>query len=91
MRTPSSALPAWPHGFVEGFGKPFATAAFFATGFFDFSFVTFFEAAFGFAFALAFTRLAFFVAIIVPLAFSLGVMPANPGIQLSQNSIYHPA
>jgi hypothetical protein len=22
MRTPSSALPAWPNGFVVGFGRP---------------------------------------------------------------------
>src|SRR5262249_32728260 len=28
MRTPSSALPAWPNGFVDGFGSPFAGAAF---------------------------------------------------------------
>src|SRR5262249_60890216 len=27
MRTPSSALPAWPHGFVEGRGRLLADAA----------------------------------------------------------------
>src|ERR1700684_4588882 len=28
MRTPSSALPAWPHGFDEGRGAPFAPGFF---------------------------------------------------------------
>src|SRR5207245_7338745 len=27
IRTPSSALPAWPHGFVLGAGRPLVTAA----------------------------------------------------------------
>src|SRR5436309_11129392 len=38
MRTPSSALPAEPHGFVEGRGRPPADAAAF---FFGASFTTF--------------------------------------------------
>src|SRR5712691_13407979 len=65
MRTPSSALPAWPNGLVEGLlvkvlGRPFATA-FFAAGFFAFSFTTFFNAALdlGLTFVLAFTFLLF--------------------------------
>ena len=49
--TPSSALPAWPNGLRDGGGRPF-----FAAGFFDFSFTTFFDAALDLAFAF----LAFF-------------------------------
>ena len=41
MRTPSSALPAWPNGLVEGFGRPLPF--FFAAGFFGASFTTFFD------------------------------------------------
>ena len=68
MRTPSSALPAWPKGLLDGFGRPFATA-FFDAGFFAFSFTTFFDAALdlGLTFVLAFTFLLF--AIAVPLGF----------------------
>src|SRR6478672_7412675 len=33
MRTPSSALPAWPQGFVDGFGRPLETFAAFLTFF----------------------------------------------------------
>src|SRR5262245_27607079 len=51
MRTPSSALPASPHGLVEGLGRPFATA-FFAAGFFAFSLTTFFAAALDLGLAL---------------------------------------
>ena len=68
MRTPSSALPAWPKGLLDGFGRPFATA-FFDAGFFAFSFTTFFDAALdlGLTFVLAFSFLLF--AIAVPLGF----------------------
>src|ERR1044071_6998650 len=42
MRTPSSALPASPNGFVEGLGMPlpFTCAAFFTGGFFGASLTT---------------------------------------------------
>jgi hypothetical protein len=50
--TPSSALPAWPHGLLDGRGKPLATA-FFAAGFFE-SFTAFFGADFDFAFTFDF-------------------------------------
>src|SRR5438876_6820135 len=57
MRTPSSALPAWPYGLVDGLGRPFAEAAarLAATfaGFFDLSFTTFLPAGF---FAAGFCR-----------------------------------
>ena len=53
--TPSSALPAWPYGLLEGFGRPLPSA--FAAGFFDFSFTTFFDAAFDLALAFGFLRL----------------------------------
>ena len=70
MRTPSSALPAWPNGLLDGFGKPFA-AAFFAAGFLAFSFTTFFAVALdlGVAFVLAFVFAFAFLrfAIAVPL------------------------
>src|SRR3984893_7585231 len=64
MRTPSSALPAWPNGLVEGFGRPFVTA-FFAACFFAFRFTTFFEADFDFALDFTFDFLLF-VAIVIP-------------------------
>jgi hypothetical protein len=56
---PSSALPAWPNGFVDGFGRPLALAvAAFAAGLFAFSFTTFFEAAFEAALLLPFGAFA---------------------------------
>src|SRR5947209_13954197 len=62
MRTPSSALPAWPYGLVEGFGTPFATT-FFDADFFAFSFATFFDAALDLdlTFVLAFLLVAIVV------------------------------
>src|SRR3979490_675065 len=65
MRTPSSALPACPHGLLEGRGRPLDTA-FLAAGFFDFSLTTFRVAALDFAFTFDF--LAFFVLMVVPVA-----------------------
>src|SRR5882762_721614 len=69
MRTPSSALPACPHGLLDGRGRPLDTA-FLAAGFFEFSLTTFRVAALDFAFAFAFTFdfLAFFVLMVVPVA-----------------------
>src|SRR5689334_8208067 len=66
MRTPSSALPAWPKGLVEGRGNPFALPlalpfALLAAGFFALSFTTFLAALLDLAFVFAF--LAFLVAI----------------------------
>jgi hypothetical protein len=68
MRTPSSALPAWPQGFELGFGRPFpATAVVLAVAFLapiSFFFTTgFFAAAFVF---LVLTRFA----IVVPFSLS---------------------
>src|SRR5438132_12010798 len=62
MRTPSSAMPAWPYGLVEGFGTPFATT-FFAVDVFAFSFATFFDAALDLdlTFVLAFLLVAIVV------------------------------
>jgi hypothetical protein len=45
MRTPWSALPAWPYGLVLGFGKPFGAAAL-AVDVLVFSFMTFLPAGF---------------------------------------------
>src|SRR5262249_24375956 len=61
MRTPSSALPACPHGLVLGRGKPFAAAA--LAGLFDFNFTSFLAAGFDLALPLAFAVLGFLVAI----------------------------
>src|SRR5260221_3226414 len=76
MRTPSSARPAFPHGLVEGLGKPdaaapatdlppdrgFAALADFLTDFFAYVLADFLAAAFaGF-------RLVFLVAMVLPLA-----------------------
>src|SRR5438270_12622320 len=62
MRTPSSALPAAPHGFVEGRGRPWADAAAF---FFGASFTTLFA---DFLAAVLVPDLLFFrVGIVVPL------------------------
>src|SRR5581483_8787973 len=58
-RTPSSALPAWPQGLVDGRGRPFGARVFFAAAFLAFGF-----AIFAGAFAGAFVLLA-----ILPLAF----------------------
>src|ERR1051326_2265305 len=61
MRTPSSALPAWPHGLLDGRGMPLADAAAFFLGA---SFTTFLADFFAAALAdLRFLR----VAILVPL------------------------
>src|SRR5579883_2818549 len=73
MRTPSSALPAWPYGLVDGFGKPlplplpFFTAARLAAGFLALSLTTVLLAfladffAVGLALALLFLRVAIVV------------------------------
>src|SRR5262249_31097202 len=46
MRTPSRALPAWPHGFVEGRGRPLTdAAAFFLAASFTSFLADFFAAA----------------------------------------------
>src|ERR1700738_4922810 len=71
MRTPSSALPASPHGLVEGFGR---RAAGRRAGCFDLSFTTFFEAVADLLFVdLALLDLAvffflafFFIAMFIP-------------------------
>src|SRR6185295_15244025 len=76
--TPSSALPAWPQGFAEGRGRSPLAAAALAAGFVTFS-VTTFLADF-FATTLVFDVLAF-LAIVIPLALFLAVMPAKAGIQ----------
>src|ERR1700674_1294539 len=61
MRTPSSALPAAPHGFVEGRGKPLAGAVVFLGASFTTFLVHFFPAVL--VLDLPFVR----VAIVVPL------------------------
>src|SRR6186713_104137 len=69
MRTPSSALPAWPNGLLDGFGCPLPfdfAAAFFATCF----------AAFLAGFAAFFCFLA-----IACLPIFLPLIPAQAGIQ----------
>src|SRR3954452_20665173 len=43
--TPSRALPAWPHGLVEGCGRPFPFA--FSASFCDLTFTTYFVLACG--------------------------------------------
>src|SRR5215470_15246525 len=62
MRTPSSALPAWPQGLALGRGRPFAAAA--LASFFDFNFTTFLEAVLDLTLPLAFAVLRFLVAIV---------------------------
>jgi hypothetical protein len=57
MRTPSSALPAWPQGLLEGRGMPFAAARFGAV-FFPFNFTTVFTR------LLALERVVFVLALI---------------------------
>src|SRR6187200_3768162 len=57
IRTPSSALPAWPHGLLEGRGMPFAAAPFVA-GFFPFNLTTVFTR------LLALERVVFVLALI---------------------------
>src|SRR5713226_8139464 len=88
MRTPSSALPAWPNGLVEGLlvkvlGSPFGTAAFaFGAGFFALSLTTFLLTTFlaagldlGLTFVLAFVLALTFLrfAIVVPSRNSIDV------------------
>src|ERR1700691_3808193 len=58
MRTPSSALPAWPHGFVLGRGRPWPLAAF-AAAFFGLNFTTFREILLADFFATALVLAAF--------------------------------
>src|SRR5580658_11110901 len=62
MRTPSSALPAWPCGLVDGFGRPLPFFA--AAGFFALSLTTFLAAFLPAGLALAalvFLRVAIFL------------------------------
>src|SRR5438874_2205798 len=74
MRTPSSALPAWPNGLLEGFGRPLPF--FFATSFTTFlDFAAAFLAVFLADFAAFF---CFFAMCCLPLS---PLMPAKAGIQ----------
>src|ERR1700733_817404 len=71
MRTPSSALPARPHGFVLGRGRPLPDFLTSFTTFFEILLADFFSA------TLDFDLVFFFVAIVS----SFFVMPAKAGIQ----------
>src|ERR1700738_298338 len=82
MRTPSSALPASPHGLVEGFGR---RAAVRRAGCFDLSFTTFFEAVADLLFvdfalldlAVFFFLAFFFIAMFIPSFYCVTNQPAR--------------